>query len=294
MQSMEKLCLGTVQFGMLYGVNNALGRQPDRRECYGIIEEALQAGIRYFDTASAYGTAESLLGDFSWGRYEPKIISKIPPDCADDADEIAARLQASLRRLQTRRLYGYLLHRGADMNRPSVMAGLMAAKAQGLAEKIGVSVYEPAEALQAAMDTRIDIIQIPYNVLDRRLDRVGFFAKAHENRKEVYARSAFLQGLLLMQPAEAEARVPKSGKWIAAFQETAREYGYTPAEAGMLYSLSHTGIDHVVFGVETVEQVRTNLAIQQKIDGFGNCYKALAGMFREDVPREILVPSLWR
>lgn len=291
---MSKLCLGTVQFGLKYGVNNALGRQPDRQECYGIIGRALQTGITCFDTASAYGDAETLLGNYSWGKYSPKIISKLSPECPDDRHIVIEKIKESLQRLGMNQLYGYMLHRGADMQKVAVMDGLVSAKELGLVEKIGVSIYEPDEALQAANDDRIDIIQIPYNVLDRRLDKFDFFDIAKGNHKEVFARSAFLQGLLLMKPEKAEVNVPKSGEWIAKFQEVAKCYGYTPAEAAMLYSLCHEGIDHVVFGVDTVGQLEDNLAIQKKKDGFGNCYKALKVMFMDNIPREILVPSLWR
>ncbi|WP_028129289.1 aldo/keto reductase [Selenomonas sp. AE3005] len=290
---MSKLCLGTVQFGMKYGVNNALGRQPDKEECYEIIEKALNSGISCFDTASAYGTAESLLGEFSWGRLTPHIISKLSPECPNDDKAVAMKIRKSLQRLSLTKLYGYMLHRGADMQKDAVMAGMVAAKEQGLVEKIGVSIYEPEEALQAVDDNRVDIIQIPYNVLDKRLDKAGFFVKAKKNNKEIYARSSFLQGLLLMKPDEAEKRVPQSGRFIAEFQTIAKAQGYTPTEAAMLYSLCNEGIDYVVFGVETLGQLVMNLSIQKKVDGFSSCYKDFRRFFL-DVPREIIVPSLWR
>ncbi len=289
---MSKLCLGTVQFGLKYGVKNVLGRQPDRRECYEIIDSAIQLGITCFDTASAYGTAESLLGGYSWGSVAPQIISKLSPDCPDDDRVVAAKIRESLRCLGQTRLYGYMLHRASDMQKKAIMAGMMTAKERGQVKKIGVSVYEPEEALEAVDDVRMDIIQIPYNVLDKRLDEAGFFAKAKKNNKEIYARSAFLQGLLLMKPDEAEKRVSQSGELIAEFQDFAREQGYTPAEAALLYSLCHDGIDYVVFGVETVGQLMMNIAIQNKMVGFDSCYGELKKMF-VDVPREIIVPSLW-
>lgn len=290
---MSRLCLGTVQFGMKYGVNNVLGRQPGRCECHEIIAEALQAGITYFDTATAYGEAETLLGEFSWGHFAPQIVSKLSPDCPDEAGAVLDYLRQSLQRLRRVKLYGYMLHRGKDMFKEGVMEGLMTAKKIGLIEKTGVSVYEPDEAMRAVSDKRIDLIQIPYNVLDKRLDKVGFFDKAQENNKEIYARSAFLQGLLLMNPQAAEQCVTKSGKFVAEFQDIAKDYGYTPTEAAMLYSLCHEGIDYVVFGVETVMQLKNNMAVQKKISSFSACYKKLKNLWR-DVPKEILMPNLWR
>lgn len=289
---MSKLCLGTVQFGLRYGINNALGRQPNRRECYGIISEALYSGITKFDTASAYGEAESLLGGFPWREVKAGIISKLPPGCIDDASVVEEKVRESLDRLGQKKLYGYMLHRANDMSKEYIMTGMVAVKENGLAEKIGVSVYEPEEAMHAVDDQRIDIIQIPYNVLDKRLDKVGFFAKARENNKEVYARSSFLQGLLLMKPETADSRVRGAGKWIAKFHEIANGFDYAPVEAAFLYSLSHSGIDYVVFGVDTVEQLRSNLFVQKKLSGFDNCFKALSEEFM-DVPREVLVPNLW-
>ena len=289
---MSRLCLGTVQFGLKYGINNALGRQPDRQECYEVIREALHLGITSFDTASAYGEAESLLGGFPWGEFEPAIISKLPPDCVDDASVVVEKIRESLARLGLRKLYGYMLHRAADMSKDYIMTGMVDAKEQGLTEKIGVSIYEQEEAIRAVNDPRIDIIQIPYNVLDKRLDKTVFFARARENNKEVYARSAFLQGLLLMEPEVAESRVPGAGKWIAEFHDIANKFCYAPVEAALLYSLNHSGIDYVVFGVDTVAQLRSNLAIQEQLSSFGNCFKALSEEFM-DVPSEVLVPSLW-
>ncbi len=290
---MSKLCLGTVQFGLKYGINNSLGRQPDKKECYAILDKALQLGITCFDTASAYGKAESLLGEYSWGSFVPQIISKLSPDCPNDDMAVATKIKESLQRLGRTRLYGYMFHRAVDMQKDGVMFGMMTAKERGWVEKIGVSVYEPEEALMAVEDARVDIIQIPYNVLDKRLDRSGFFVKAKKTKKEIYARSAFLQGLLLMDPYEAEGRVPQSSQWIAKFQAIAQDYGYMPVEAAMLYSLCHDGIDYVVFGVETLEQLMINLTIQNKMVGFCSCYRELKEMFA-DVPREVIVPSLWR
>jgi len=60
----------------------------------------------------------------------------------------------------------------------------------------------------------------------------------------------------------------------------------------LLYSLHHDGIDYVVFGVDTVVQLKENLDIQKKLPDFDECYTALRGAF-EGIPRKIVVPSLW-
>ncbi|BEU86827.1 aldo/keto reductase [Selenomonas sp. TAMA-11512] len=287
-----KLCLGTVQFGMRYGVNNVLGRQPTDEEVFDVLEAALSAGVTTFDTARAYGTAEELLGRFGLAARQVRIVSKLHPDIAESEETVLAELHKSLNCLNTDKIFCYMLHRADDLKRGGIMTGMIKAKEMGLADKIGVSVYEPSEAMEAVMHPLIDLIQVPYNILDHRLDVCGFFEQAKKNGKMIYARSAFLQGLLLMDPSAAEKRVSGSSVYVSRFQEAVQREGYTSIEAAMLYVLLHPHIDGVVFGVDTAEQLWENVRLLQRAEQFLSCYKHLAGMF-SDVPRDIVVPSLW-
>lgn len=298
---MSGLCLGTVQLGMKYGVNNELGRQPTRKESYDVLQAALELGIDCFDTASAYGNAETVLGDFGLSkRYDAhkrpaRIISKLRPDCLDDAETVLIEIRDSLSRLHTPKLYGYMLHRASDLFRTGIMEGLARAKECGFVEHIGVSVYEPQEAMDVVRDGRLDMIQVPYNVLDRRLDKSGFFLLAKKGRLQVYARSAFLQGLLLMEPEQAEQKVSGSGIYVRQFQHIAAKHGFTSGEAAFLWSYCHPAVDCLVFGVDTVEQLRENQKIVDKAADFSACREELRRIFFDaDVPDEIIVPSLWK
>lgn len=314
----EKLCLGTVQFGLRYGVKNARGRQPTAEECYAVLDAARSGGVTMLDTASVYGTSEQVLGGYGLAGKGLRVCSKLRPDdmersAVEEAAFVVAEARASLVRLGIPRLYGYLLHRAADMARPGVLDGLVRVRALGLAEHVGVSVYEPEEALAVVHDSRLDIIQIPYNALDQRLDRAGFFDAVRERNAaaqrspgtegvqrdaesvrpfRVFARSAFLQGLLLMDPEHLPARIAMAVPFVRRFQEIVGRHGFAPHEAAMLYSLTHAGIDAVVFGVDTTEQLAANLAIAARADAFAPCAAELTGAF-DDVPREVVVPSCW-
>ena len=298
---MSGLCLGTVQLGMKYGVNNELGRQPTLEESYAILQGALDMGIYCFDTASAYGTAETILGEFGLPkRYDisqrsTRIISKLRPNCPDDAEAVLKEIGDSLSRLHAKKLYGYMLHRFSDLHCKGIMRGLSCAQKKGLVDHIGVSVYEPQEAMDVLLDERLDIIQIPYNALDMRLDRNGFFTLAKERRIEIYARSAFLQGLLLMAPEQAEKKVAGAGRYVGRFQSISAKHGFTPGEAAFLRSYCHPAIDYLVFGVDTVAQLRDNQRITGKADSFFSCMEELRYTFSQaDISREIIVPSLWQ
>ena len=290
--SENKLCLGTVQLGMEYGINNALSRQPTEKESFAILQTAIDEGIACFDTASAYGSAEEILGRFAIKKFPVKVISKLRANVRPEGASVVAEIQMSLNRIGLTKLYGYMLHRAEDFYLPGMLHGLQLAKEKGLIERIGVSVYEPQDALAAVKAPAVDMIQIPYNVLDQRLDQTDFFELARKNQVDVFARSAFLQGLLLMDLERIPPKVAAARPYIERFREIIAPYGFTPLEAALLYSYSHSGISYVVFGADTVRQIRDNVKLVEKKEMFTECYQALRGKF-SDVPREIVVPSLW-
>lgn len=289
----RKLCLGTVQLGKKYGIANVIGRQPSREESFTLLKKALEKGISCFDTASVYGNSEDLLGDFRLaGREGVRIISKLPPGKNEDENAVLGELRTDLDRLHTKCIDCYLLHDAADMNRQGIVKELQKAKEMGLTKFIGVSVYEPEEACKAVSKNWVDTVQIPYNVFDQRLDDTDFFSLAQKNKVKVFARSMFLQGLLLMNPNELPHNLLEARLWLEKFRLTVKEYGFTCREAAFLFGLKHPGIDYVVFGVDTVEQLTENIRLVGKEGRFKTCYEKLRGMFR-GLDRKILNPSLW-
>lgn len=103
----EKLCLGTVQFGLQYGINNVLDRKPDVDECFDILDYAISMGIGCFDTASVYGNAEQIIGSYKGFNDNVKIISKLRPMLNDSdlsQDSIVQECENTLKRLD-KKLY---------------------------------------------------------------------------------------------------------------------------------------------------------------------------------------------
>ena len=288
-----KICLGTVQLGMHYGINNALGRQPTGNESFQLLQTAIDSGIKFFDTASVYGNAESVLSAFGINRFNVNVISKLRPNLPADQSLVLNEIQSSLERLGLQALNGYLLHHADDFYRSEILRALKLAKDKGLTQNIGVSIYEPDDALNAVRDPDIDYIQIPYNVLDQRLDQTDFFELAKKNKVTVFARSAFLQGLLLIEKNNLPPNLSDAWQHIERFRHIAREHGFEPSEAALLYSYCHPGIDYVLFGVDTVEQLKNNLSILDRAERFQACHDELYGTFQA-VDRKIIVPSLWK
>lgn len=262
-----KLALGTVQFGLDYGVANTSGRIASE-DALSILQLARATGMDTLDTAIAYGDSEGVLGQL--GVQPWKVVSKlpeVPEGCADVSQWARQQIQGSLTRLGISQLHGVLLHRPIQLLEkigPVLFEALQGLKTDGLVRKTGVSVYGPTELDAVFEKYQFDLIQAPFNILDRRLIESGWAGRLKAAGVEVHTRSTFLQGLLLMSE---EQRPSKFSRWQSVWQEWKRwltDDGLSPLQACLQYSVTQENIDRVVVGVDTPAQLKE---IIQAADG---------------------------
>ncbi|TSC87204.1 MAG: oxidoreductase [Parcubacteria group bacterium Gr01-1014_8] len=295
----SRLVLGTTQLGMRYGLNNSIG-QPSKEQAFEILDAALEGGIDTFDIAYAYGTAEDVMGEWIESRNVRDrifVISKMKPHVLNDypdgtkaVDIVLAEIEKSLKRLRLKKLDGYLLHTPSYVYLAHVIAGLHKAKEQGLVGNIGVSVYDEHEALQGA-ELALDYIQIPSNVLDQRMEKTVFWELVRKNNVTVFARSPFLQGLLLMEPEHIPPHLAYARPHVEKLRSIAGENNLSPAQAALLFSYIRSKAKHIVFGAESVTQLAENIATTKHA-------KESAWMEEIDksfsnIERAVVNPSLW-
>ncbi len=254
-----RLALGTVQFGMDYGIANH-GGQVGSADVIQILNRARTAGIDTLDTAIAYGESETRLGEAGVAGF--KVVTKLPPMPAGIEDPYAwahLELRASLLRLKVPSVYGLLLHRSELLigaNGAAIARALRDIKAAGLASKIGVSIYSPDELDGVLAACPIDLVQGPLNLIDRRLLDSGWAARLKDGGVELHARSAFLQGLLLMPPA---ARPSQFEKWLPLWRRWdvwLEENCQTSLQAALGFVLAQPEVDRVVFGIDGLPQLQ--------------------------------------
>lgn len=257
----SKLALGTVQFGLDYGVSNTAGRT--NAEMVGVIlSEAKSHGINMLDTAALYGESEAVLGrqDLSGFNVVTKTLRFATAQIeADHADVLLQMFQQSRKKLQQESLYGLLVHHVDDLLAPGgelLWAAMQSLKEAGVVKHIGASVYEghQIDALLARFTP--DLIQLPVNILDQRLVKTGHIEKLKSRGVEVHARSAFLQGLLLMSPVKVSAYFDPVRPLLRRCREAATEQGMTPVQAALAYVRDLPGIDRVVVGVTSRDELR--------------------------------------
>jgi len=261
-----KLALGTVQFGLHYGVANIHGRVAEQ-DARDVLTLAKRAGIDTLDTAIAYGDSEAILGRL--GVEDWDVITKLPamPDDVLDVNAwVHEQVHASLSRLKAGRLYGLMLHRPMQLlgrQGRALFDALEHVKAEGLVEKTGVSVYGTTELAPLYDLYAFDLVQAPLNIWDRRLVDSGWADQLKAAGVELHVRSAFLQGLLLMAP---QARPGKFSRWHQvwdAWDAWLLASGCSALEACLRYLNGLVSVDHVVVGVDTSAQLEQILLATQ-------------------------------
>jgi aryl-alcohol dehydrogenase-like predicted oxidoreductase len=253
-----KLALGTVQFGMPYGIANQEGKVR-HDEIAIILAFAREVGISMLDTAIAYGDSEASLG--AAGVADLRVITKLPavPEGETVIPWILAQVQASLSRLGVSSIYGLLLHRPeqlAGVQGAAIAEALNVLKTEGLVRKVGVSIYAPDELEYVTRACSVDLVQAPFNVFDRRMQRSGWMARLQTLGVELHIRSIFLQGLLLIPP---ERRPRKFDCWAPLWKrwdEWLAATDQTPLQGALRFVLAQCGVAKAVVGVDGLAQLK--------------------------------------
>lgn len=265
---MNRLALGTVQFGLPYGIANQVGK-VSRPAAKAMLQLAATNGIDTLDTAIAYGDSETCLGDV--GTQGFKIVTKlpaVPDDCANVDIWVRQQVSASLDRLGVTAVYGILLHRSEqllDTNGVALYRALQGLKNNGQIQKLGVSIYSPSELDALIPQYRFDLVQAPFNLVDRRLDRTGWLQRLKDGGVEVHTRSVFLQGLLLMAKADMPAKFEPWSELWHRWQQWHTDHNISSVQACLAFPLSFPEIDRVVVGADSESQLAQILSARNNI-----------------------------
>lgn len=263
---MLKLALGTVQFGSNYGVSNRTGA-TSTEEARAIVELARQKKIDIIDTAPAYGESEAVLGKILLPDFG-RVITKTPSFYGDtitsnDAHTLKEVFFASLDKLGRESVYGLLMHGAADLLKPGaehLFGAMKELRNEGRVIKIGVSVYNGGQIDRILERFAIDLIQLPLNAIDQRLIAGGQLVNLKQKGVEIHARSAFLQGLLLMDQHSWPAYFAPYYPLLRRFHDIVTDLALTPLQAALGFVQSVPEVDYVVCGVNTLAQWRELVA----------------------------------
>ncbi|WP_162463083.1 aldo/keto reductase [Paenibacillus psychroresistens] len=298
------LTLGTVQLGMPYGIANRTG-QPDEGHASRILDAAVKGGISSFDTANKYGSAEKVLGDYFHDKKKPLIISKLyltKENCTtlSELEElIESGVNTSQEQLRIDRVPGMMLHSPDILEKFGGKATelLLNQVKRGNLGKIGVSIMDFEvkgfnEIWKELQKDCFEIVQLPVNVMDQRMFASGAYERLKDSGKLLFARSIFLQGLFFLAPSDLPESLKEAGPWIERLRAFAESESMSVAQLAFSYIHHMPGIFSIVFGAETPEQVKDNVALLDTHELSESTVRGLKQTFAS-VPDYIITPLLW-
>ena len=256
----NKIGLGTAQWGSAYGVSNKNGKTI-HKEISNILSIAQSKGVKLIDTAPAYGNVEKTLSEQNLHKFN--VVTKIPKFSKleitkSDILKLNSTIEQSLSFLGANQIYGILLHNGSDImikGGEYICDTLHSFKERGLVKKIGVSIYDSKNLDNVCTRLKPDIIQLPINVIDQRLIKDGTLEYLKKKGIEIHARSIFLQGLLLMSPSLIP---PYFKPWINilnTWHQACQDQKFNLLQAALNFVIRIKEIDYCILGFENSTQL---------------------------------------
>ena len=286
---MNRIMLGTAQFGMDYGIRNKRGKIP-KDEVSQILNKAIDSGIDTLDTAYAYGESEDVIGKFfkSTGK-KLRIISKIQ---VLKYDEVEKTLDCSLKKLNIRELEGCLIHDFAQYRRDiRIWTELEKMKRDGKVKKIGFSLYHTQELEDIFSEgLEVDIVQLPLNVFDQRFH--DYLPQIKKRNIEIHARSAFLQGLVFEMPEKLNTYFSSIKDKLVQLNKISRAAGIPIFALCLNFVLQNEFVDYAVVGIDSIEHLNQVLASSSYGILIDQIKSELAGLRIDD--EKIILPVNWK
>jgi aryl-alcohol dehydrogenase-like predicted oxidoreductase len=278
---------------MAYGPPGAERQPPDAAAAERTIATALDRGIMLIDTAPGYGDAESIVAN-AVGSRPCRIATKIAPPRAGwdglGAPELAVHVrrsvEASLRRLRRDRVDLLLVHNATTslLARAELFDALEGVREADLAESVGATVYEPAEAAAAIGAPTLKAVQLPYSAVDRRPERL--FDEAVRSGTAVVARSILLRGALSPSGRSLSGPFEPLGRAIDGFRRSVgADWDELPG-AALAFVLAEPRVRFALIGPRDAVELEALLDGAQR---FAGCARAEP----PDLPEELLDPRRW-
>lgn len=250
---MTKLALGTVQFGLDYGISNIKG-QVSFEEVSKILKLAKESSIHTIDTANGYGNSEKVLGNA--GVNDFKIVTKTAPLCLG-VNNVLKSFHQSLKDLNVSNVDGILIHNiddTKDIEFDILYKAFKKLKQEKLINKIGFSTYTPEQVEFLLENFDFDLIQVPFNVFDTRLVEGGQLKILKKKNIEIHARSVFLQGVLLNFDSLSDYFLIWEPQF-KRYQEMVREKKLSLLEYALNFVLNNKELDKILVGIDSVKQL---------------------------------------
>jgi len=294
--TISKLCLGTVQFGLDYGIANQDG-EVSQDKVNKILEYVSSKNINCFDTGSMYGNSEEKIGNYlKDNNLDTKIVSKIKSDFFKLEHKLSIQnIEKSLDDLSIDTLFALLLHNIEAIQNWSLENVALISKLKKLnkIKYFGVSIYNDDEFNLALNNKNVDIIQIPFNLLDQRAITNNWLKKAKANNKLIFIRSVYLQGLILMDKNDIPRYLDCAKEYLNIIESTAHKLNITKNELALSFVDQMAKDSILLFGCDSLEQATENINNYHNLPKLDNKTIEYLTTNLSNIDEYIYNPSKW-
>lgn len=250
---------------MKYGINNEKGK-PSFKKVKDILDFAYLKGIRLLDTAEAYGNSQSRIGQYhKITSNKFNVITKFSPLRKDLSENIIERVNDNLTTLDVKCLYSYMFHSFEDYKKYFLefKHDLIKLRSSNKIKKIGVSLNSNEEIIEVLRNSDIDLIQLPFNMLDNSIRRKNVLNEAKSKGVEIHTRSVFLQGLFFKNENDLVGNISLLKEGMIQIKNiVSKERDIN--KLALQYVINKPYIDSVLLGVDSVDQLEKNLSCINK------------------------------
>lgn len=296
----SEIGLGTVELGLEYGIaDGKTVHLPTREAAARVLNEALDSGVNFVDTARAYGVSEDVIG---WGlksrRKEYILASKLgaPADLNAGSAELRAHVtssvEKSLKALQTDVIDLMQLHSVPTelVRRGEIAEILQELQRAGSIRFLGATTYGEEAARAVLEDGRYDSIQIAYNILDRDPE-AATLPMAEARDIGVVARSVLLKGALSHRYRHLPAGLEELKTAVEQILAVAESESASLPEFAYRFVLAHPAISVALVGTALIEELKAAIDYASRGRLTPECLARLRQVAIRD--RRLLNPGNW-
>ena len=281
-----KLAIGTVQFGINYGINNKNGI-PSDFDISEIFDLSIKNNIKYLDTSISYGNSEERISKLANNKFN--IITK--SNNVKNSEELSSSILTSLSSLKTESVYGFLFHNSDNLiNNHDLWSTLVKFKNEKKVNKIGYSIYDTNQ-IDYLLDKGFipDIVQLPYSLLDRKFEK--YFMKLKKLGTEIHVRSVFLQGLYFMNNKKLPEKLLPLKKYLEIIDSVCKDLNISIGELALNFVNENKFIDKIIIGVDSSTQLNQNIQMIKKWDNKNDINKLINKIIVKE--QDLLSPINW-
>ncbi len=197
----SKFSIGTANFDNAYGLNQ---KKFSKKKIKELVSFLRKKNITHLDTAISYGNTQKFLGENDLKRFNVTSKINIRNVNINNLEKyIYRKLRITLKELKIKKLFALLLHDEDELQNLKkskiFFKILKKLKKRKLIKYYGISIYKIQKLKKYYSRNKFDIVQMPYNIFDRRLNDKSILKFIKKNKIKVFVRSIFFKGLILSE-----------------------------------------------------------------------------------------------